>query len=498
MIDKNKAIRLAPAKKQSKDINTNQASMKKIFVIAYAFLSVCSGKAQTRYEDSLKIVLATTTAAAERFTLIVKIEEDKLINGYANIDSVNCMHLYEMAQQLHSDSLLAISYNWIGNYFENEKGDYIIGLEYFFKAIPLAEKVKAKDQLSWLYQSIGWTYYQLKNPHEAIKYVRQSVKNLPDSSSSMFNYLISVYNDGMSQCFLALNQPDSALHYVQALNEANLRLKSPSFNAEAAAVFAKVYEAKGDNETAEFYYKKANILTDFIPWYPTILFVKIQYINFLLNNNKIKEAQNQATQFLQLGHKINNKDMKLAAAGFLRRINATNHVMDSAYYYSQMESALKDSIFNQTNINKIQVLAFREQIRTIEEEAKQKVVEEQRQHNIQYSLIALGIIIFVTLFLLLSRTIIADEKLISFFAVLGLLVVFEFINLLIHPWLAHFTNESPVLMLFALVLIAALLIPLHHRWEHWIKEKMVEKNKAIRLAAAKKTLEKLEKKSENV
>jgi cell wall assembly regulator SMI1 len=31
------------------------------------------------------------------------------------------------------------------------------------------------------------------------------------------------------------------------------------------------------------------------------------------------------------------------------------------------------------------------------------------------------------------------------------------------------------------------------RLEHWIKEKMIEKNNAIRLAAAKKTIEKLEK-----
>jgi hypothetical protein len=55
-----------------------------------------------------------------------------------------------------------------------------------------------------------------------------------------------------------------------------------------------------------------------------------------------------------------------------------------------------------------------------------------------------------------------------------------------------------VLMLVALVVIAALLIPLHHRLEHWIKEKVIQKNKAIRLAAAKKTIEMLEKNSENV
>ena len=67
------------------------------------------------------------------------------------------------------------------------------------------------------------------------------------------------------------------------------------------------------------------------------------------------------------------------------------------------------------------------------------------------------------------------------------------LRLMIHddPWLTSITHESPALMLLALVLIASLLIPLHHRVKHWIKEKMIEKNKAIRLAAAKKTIRSL-------
>ena len=70
--------------------------------------------------------------------------------------------------------------------------------------------------------------------------------------------------------------------------------------------------------------------------------------------------------------------------------------------------------------------------------------------------------------------------------------VFEFVYLLIHPWLASVTHESPILTLLASVAIASFLIPLHHRIEKWIKEKMTEKNKEIRLQAAKKTIQKLE------
>jgi hypothetical protein len=46
-------------------------------------------------------------------------------------------------------------------------------------------------------------------------------------------------------------------------------------------------------------------------------------------------------------------------------------------------------------------------------------------------------------------------------------------------------------MLLALVCIAALVVPLHHKVEHWAK--LVEKNKKIRLANAKKMIEELEK-----
>jgi len=49
-----------------------------------------------------------------------------------------------------------------------------------------------------------------------------------------------------------------------------------------------------------------------------------------------------------------------------------------------------------------------------------------------------------------------------------------------------------VLMLLGLVCIAALLVPLHHRLEKWATHILVEKNKQIRLAAAKKTIAKLE------
>jgi NADH:ubiquinone oxidoreductase subunit 3 (subunit A) len=88
---------------------------------------------------------------------------------------------------------------------------------------------------------------------------------------------------------------------------------------------------------------------------------------------------------------------------------------------------------------------------------------------------------------------IANEILIRFLGVLALLIVFEFINLLLHPLLGNLTHHSPLLMLAGMVCIAALIIPVHHRLEKFVTHKLIEKNKKIRLDAAKKIVEALDK-----
>jgi hypothetical protein len=47
-------------------------------------------------------------------------------------------------------------------------------------------------------------------------------------------------------------------------------------------------------------------------------------------------------------------------------------------------------------------------------------------------------------------------------------------------------------MLISLVGIAAIIIPFHHKLEHWAVNKLIENNKRARLEAAKRTIEQLE------
>jgi tetratricopeptide (TPR) repeat protein len=467
--------------------------MKKLLICFSCFIVVQSSFTQNK-TDSLKIVLSATSNPIKRFDLFSKIGEEYFSSGNNNLDSASCLKMLQIAQQLNNDSLLAISYNFVGNLFLFNTGDYSKSLEFFFKGIPLAQKTNDKRRLSSLYIDISIVYENLGNPDEQIKYIRKAEIALPGKDSPMYNYMLRQVQYNYSRYFLFMKKPDSAMHYTQALNETNLRLRSFLYETYAQMLLAGVYEQLNDKELAEFHFKRANTQADSMQYSYVKFIIKPAYINFLLQNDKIATAHETAFQLLKTGIALNNYDFKQVAAGFLRSVYDSLHKTDSAYYYARLESAFRDSVFSKEKTNKIQSLVFSEQLRISEEEAKAKQEAEKRKQNIQYALIALGIITFILFFLLLSRRFIIHSKVIGFFGVIALLIVFEFLNLLLHPFLERITHHSPVLMLLALVCIAALLVPLHHKLEKWATHKLVEKNKAIRLASAKKTIEELEKK----
>ena len=121
--------------------------------------------AQSKYNDSLKRILSFATKPTERFDIINK----NLQAQVGNVDSASAIELLQIAQEQKNDSLLAISYNWIGSYFAFNKGDNTSALEYYFKALPLAEKVKDKRRISSLYFDISLVYLILQNFDYAVK-----------------------------------------------------------------------------------------------------------------------------------------------------------------------------------------------------------------------------------------------------------------------------------------------------------------------------------------
>jgi tetratricopeptide (TPR) repeat protein len=375
-------------------------------------------------------------------------------------------------------------------YDYREFGNHVKSLEYNLQANKVAEKSKNNRLISFAKAMLALNYLDLGDYAKAVSYNKSS---LEAASKYEADILTVVFLLDMGTIYYTMGKIDSALIYTQKAYETGLKSGINYWLALNYLQFGSIHAKMKTPTLALSYWKlavdEANRINS--PKFVSTTYSEIA--NYYYDGNQKDSAIKYAKQAISVVQNTAFSTMSIVPSKLLLNIYRDNDI-DSAFKYSEIYRIANDSLFNMKAIQQTQLMTFEEDARQQQAAVDKSKAEEQRKQNIQYALIVLGIIIFITLFLLLSRTVIVNERLISFFAILGLLVVFEFINLVIHPRLASFTHESPVLMLLALVIIASLLIPLHHRLEKWIKEKMIEKNKAIRLAAAKKTVEKLEKK----
>ena len=361
--------------------------------------AVCtSGLAQNSTIDSLKSILINTNKPVERFDILNKLTLE--LTGWKgdNVDSSYCVQMLHVAQELKNDSLLAISYNWLGSYFYLNNGDNSTSLEYFFKALPFAEKENDKRRISSLYFDIALVYFDLQNNEKAVENTRMGGKNLPDKIHPLYDFMLIQYQGNMAQYFLLKNQPDSALYYTEGLAQTNKRMNGgPSYDFNEYTLLGSAYAQINNTAMADENFKKALELSDVVENTSTRVLFYISYIPFLLSNNRIDEASIQAKHLLEFGTMHKNNNLKLAAAGLLRRVFVAKDQIDSAYFYSQMEANINTQIFSHINLNRIQALAFNEQLRIVEEKAKE--ADYQNQLKLYGLLTGLGVF-FIIAFIL--------------------------------------------------------------------------------------------------
>jgi len=464
--------------------------MKNLLFLFFCLLCIHTAFPQSQAVDSLLQKLAVEKNEDKKVDLIVSLfltglDKDPYLTiqtGHAVLKQAQENN--DLIKEASAYCILATGYRISGN--------PIRGLQLQQKALQSAEKANNFSILAMIKNQMGHTYRDRDEWENAFKIYSSAQDDAVRGKNEVIK-IWPVMNLGV--CYLNLNKLDSALRYLQRAYESSITINQwdvPYMLWNLGSVHSKMNNAL----LAVSYFKMSIQISEDAKRYRQLNFA---YTGLAVHFQRMNQQDSCILYLKKALVSVQNTPfffMSVTPAKMLADIYEQSNC-DSTLKYAGIYKVANDSVFSNKINQEIQVMTFDEQLRQQELVTGKIKAEEQRKQNIQFALIALGIIVFIILFLLFSRSIVANQTLISFFGVLGLLIVFEFINLLIHPWLVSFTHESPVLMLLVLVLIASLLIPLHHRLEKWIKEKMTEKNKTIRLAAAKKTIEKLEKKQES-
>ncbi len=398
------------------------------------------------------------------------------------------------------------------------------------QALAMAEKADLEKLNALCRKRVGDIFFDANNYAPALENLLVALRGFEElrdtpAITSTLNQVGNVYS----------RQDDykNALQYYR--QAAGLRKLSGEDERMGYFGIGKAHEFSKDLDSALFYYQRAYEYYQAIPSNPRTPFVLIHLGNVhLKKNNKllaityarmagdyVKYAKDSSgissiyTHIAEIFQQTGSRDSAIYYAQLAFQIGLRNNLDDAkhdpallladlfandpakAYYYYRIGKTIEDSMFSRENLTAIQNTTFneKERVRLMNEKAQKE--EETRKNNIQYAGIGLGLALFCLLFLLLSSSIIVNEKHVKFLGILILLMVFEFLNLVLHPYIGEVTHHSPVLMLLAMVAIAALLIPTHHHLEKWITQKMVKKNKKVRLQTARKIVERLEKENVN-
>jgi tetratricopeptide (TPR) repeat protein len=429
--------------------------------------------------DSARKLVESGKTTDERFRGMRTLDRFYYTTGLFDSSALLQKEMFAIANDLKRDSLMAMVYRAIGNRYVI-KTDYNFSIESYAKGLEYT--TGDEQRRASLYLNLAYVYIVSGNTEVALDYIQKGQGIGQVGQNLYFENLLYglIYN--------SLDKPDSALFYFRQAENLPMKITDPLMISVFMLQTGRAYELNGDAGLAEAYYKKTMdyCKEKYLP--SSIIRTGNIYCNFLIKNGKYELAKQMALEDLEVAKKAGIKEGISTVAEVLRKIYANTTKKDSIIYYAQLQIDYKDSVNSQRKQSEFQNLTFAHQLRVIDEQAKALADKEKRRENLQYALIAIGIILFVILFLLLSRSLITNVKLIQFLSIVALLIVFEFLNLLLHPFLERITHHSPVLMLLALVCIASLLVPLHHRLEKWATHRLVMKNKEIRLSAAKKTI----------
>lgn len=408
------------------------------------------------------------------------------------------------ASNLKDDSLLTVCNLAYGS-SQLRKQEKLLALRSYFEASRIAEKSKNPVLLRTVNNTLINFYSQTKNYDKSLDFAfknlhasetgtdemdgYQSINDLnaiarlfsaqkkTDLAISFFekaiaradslNIAIMKSNSfsGIIDAYLTNDQPQKALAYSSSHPELQKVMQSFGLGNVIDFVSAYAYGELKKYDSADYFYKRAT------PFYETKVTNQIKISYFLIYGTYLRkkgahdEAIKTFTSVYELCNSIKDIGNVAKIAAELDTAYRQKGNFKQALFFKDVNTAYKDSLDKLGKQDEILKLQIEDEEKRKEIQMQEEAAKIERRNSIQYMAIVLAI---VGLFILLAvmgfynvsaRTI----RALGFFS---FLMLFEFAFLILKIQIHHITHGEPWKDLLALIVIAAILVPLHHWLEH--------------------------------
>ncbi|MGZ3871582.1 MAG: hypothetical protein ACXVJD_01620 [Mucilaginibacter sp.] len=353
--------------------------------------------------------------------------------------------------------------------------NYPKSIEMAFAGLALSRQIKDTNYSSTFLYGMSVCYAEAGDYHNAITYSLMDLDLLTryNLHAKIGNKptVAALYNN-IAGYYIMQNSLDSALNYMQKSYQLAIKIHYNKIGSPTMGL-GMIEDRLQHPALAMSYYQLA------ISYFKKnadpggLSDADLVVANLYNKTARPDSALYYANESYQLAKQNHASDGLYKSATLLASLLENRDELQSLRYF-KIAAVTKDSLNIAEKEKQFQIVTNREQLLQ-QKLAEQKLKEEkERKENLQLIAIAFFIPLFLLIVLLLSRTRI-HRGFIDFMGVLSLLLLFEFITLLIHPWIEKITHHTPVLELLILVALAAVLVPLHHKLTHELKERIVKK-----------------------
>jgi len=474
--------------------------------------------AQNKTIDSLQKVLLTEKEDSNKVNTLLKLcEEFDVISDEKDI-ILTASEALSIAEKLNFEIGTAKAYSYISLAYANN-GDLTNAFDYISKALVLFQKEGNKVLEAQSYRMIAFIYQRQTNYPEDIKNMYLSLKLFEELGNkkgiaTSLRWLGVAYEyqknyDEALENYLAslkiceeigdkglLNDSYGSIAEVKALqgdypeamkyDSLSLRISedlNDKFNIGACyLLFGEVYQKLGDinknkkNKAAFNYYTaaKENVLRALKLWEESIInasnsgviYEHLGEISLGLNN--LKEAKIYLQKSLQFAKESTDKENFAGVYNGFTQLDSAQGNLGQALGDYKMYIVYRDSINNDETAKKSLQLKMqydsdkKEALAKAEEEKQQAV--EQRKENLEY-LAIVSLIILVLAFLFIATRTHVPLKWIDITGFVGVLLFFQFLETLLHPYVTQYTHGNPLYFMGVNIALASSIKPLHHTIE---------------------------------
>ena len=450
---------------------TKMQRIKTYFLIFVFIFSSYLLFAQKSKVDSLSKLLAVEKTDSNRVRLLWQIARDKSVYNPDTSLKLALQALF-LARKINYTEGESRSLGILANTFI-KIGNYPRALELNIQKLQLEEKRHNPRNYGSVLMNIGVVYVLQEEYLKAREYFSKADSVILQNNVEDLKYYSAI---NIGDVYNRLGSGDSAFTYFNKSLELARIFRDETLRTDligsSLTGLGHAYLKLGNYEQSLIHYKASLDYLVAANDDEVLCEATLGLANLYEHLNKFDSAGHYANVSLNIAKKDGFLSKELDAAEFLTDHYKKVKSIDSAFSYVNYVRGLNDSVNSKSKIRESQVISSNEQFRQLELEENRLKEKQERIQQLQMLLIAIFIPGFFLLTLFLSR-IKMHIKLIRLLGILSLLFLFEYLTLLLHPTVANLTHHTPVYEIIIFVAMAAILIPLHHRLEHWLINKLL-------------------------